>query len=337
MKDVLDAFWRAAVGCLHPRVILWSLLPLLLAGSIVGAVGWFYWTPAVDAVRATLAQWSAVTWALQGLESLGAGIVGESIAPLLVVAAALPLVVILTLLLVAWLMTPVLVEMIVARRFPGLEKRAGLGSWWLGLLWTAMMTLAALLVLALSLPLWWVPPLPLLVPPLVWGWLTAKVMAFDALASHASRAERRQILQSCGWPLLSMGIVSGLLGSAPTVLWVLGALSVLLAPVVIVASIWLYTLVFAFASLWFGHYTLAQLSSLRSAAGAVASRPSASHEAAVIDVVETVNERDIATARRDAAVAPRGLGAPAPARHPSPPDDGRQPDTRHQPPTPPLT
>jgi hypothetical protein len=331
MKDVLDAFWRAAIGCLHPRVILWSLLPLLLAGVVVGAVGWFYWAPAVDAVRATLAQWSAVTWAMQSLESLGAGIVGESIAPLLVVAAALPLVVILTLLLVAWLVTPVLVEMIVARRFPGLEKRAGLGGWWLGLLWTVMMTLSALLVLALSLPLWWVPPLPLLVPPLVWGWLTAKVMAFDTLASHAMRAERTHILQSRRWPLLGMGIVCGLLGSAPTVLWTLGALSVLLAPVVVITSIWLYTLVFAFASLWFGHYTLAQLSALRRVAHAVAPRPPASHEAAVFDLVEVVNERDDSSSRRAAAVAP------APAHKPFPPDDDRPPETRHQPSTPPLT
>ena len=30
MKIMLDAFWRALAYCLHPRVVLLSLLPLLL-------------------------------------------------------------------------------------------------------------------------------------------------------------------------------------------------------------------------------------------------------------------------------------------------------------------
>lgn len=331
MKEVLDAFWRAAIGCLHPRVILWSLLPLMLAGAIVGGLAWFFWAPAVDAVRQTLVQWSVVTWALQWLESLGAGVVGESIAPLIVVAAALPLVVILTLLLVAWLMTPVLVEMIVSRRFPTLEKRAGLGAWWLGLLWTGVTTLAALVVLALSLPLWWVPPLPLLVPPLVWGWLTARVMAYDALSGHASHAERRQILRTLRWPLLGMGIVCGLLGSAPTVLWALGALSVLLAPVVVMASIWLYTLVFAFASLWFGHYTLAHLASVRAAATGTVARPSVSPAQDVIDVFDVLPERTEVPSRPGASLVPWSDGAPAQAGDPSVPDRDGAASSRSRP------
>ena len=40
MKDLFDAFWRAILGCLHPRVILWSLLPLLLAAGAALTLGW---------------------------------------------------------------------------------------------------------------------------------------------------------------------------------------------------------------------------------------------------------------------------------------------------------
>ena len=43
------------------------------------------------------------------------------------------------------------------------------------------------------MPLWFVPPLVLIVPPLIWGWLTYRVMGFDVLAEHASREERRQL------------------------------------------------------------------------------------------------------------------------------------------------
>ena len=42
-------------------------------------------------------------------------------------------------------------------------------------------------------------------------------------------------------------------------MWALGALTLVLAPLVMVASIWLYTIVFTFTSLWFAHYLLAAL------------------------------------------------------------------------------
>lgn len=44
----------------------------------------------------------------------------------------------------------------------------------------------------LTLPLWLIPPLALLLPPLILGWLTYRVMAHDVLAEHADAAERRR-------------------------------------------------------------------------------------------------------------------------------------------------
>ena len=38
----------------------------------------------------------------------------------------------------------------------------------------------------------------------------------------------------------------------------MSALALVLAPFLILVSIWLYTLVFAFSSLWFAHYLLAR-------------------------------------------------------------------------------
>ena len=37
MSALIDAFWRAAAYCLHPRVIALSLAPLLLAGGLTPA------------------------------------------------------------------------------------------------------------------------------------------------------------------------------------------------------------------------------------------------------------------------------------------------------------
>jgi Etoposide-induced protein 2.4 (EI24) len=262
MKAMLDAFWRAAAYCLHPRVILWSMLPLLLIGGGVFALGWLYWENTVAAVRATLEQWALVLAALTWLDSVGAGVLRTLIAPLIVVALALPLIVISSLLLVALAMTPALVDLVAARRFAQLEKRRG-GGWWRGLVWSLGCALAALLALVLSLPLWLVPPLVLVLPPLIWGWLTTKVLSYDVLAVHASAAERRQILHEQRWPLLAMGVVSGYLGAAPSLLWAVSAATLIFAPVLVLVSVWLYTLVFAFAACWFAHFALAELQRLR--------------------------------------------------------------------------
>ena len=47
-------------------------------------------------------------------------------------------------------------------------------------------TVVALVALLLSLPLWFVPPLVLMLPPLIWGWLTYRVMSLR----RAGRARR---------------------------------------------------------------------------------------------------------------------------------------------------
>lgn len=265
MNPVFDAFWRAAAYCVHPRVILWSLLPLLVAGAAVFGLGWFFWEGAVAAVRSALEEWSLVAALLQWLESIGGGAFRSVIAPLIVVALALPLVVIGTLLLVSWSMTPALVHLVVERRFAGLERRGSGAARWQGVLWSIGCAGVALLLLGVTIPLWFVPPLALILPPLVWGWLAARVLAFDALAAHATPGERRLVLHLERWRLFAMGLACGLLGSAPSMIWALGALTLVFAPLIAIVSVWLYTLVFAFASLWFAHFSLARLQSLRAA------------------------------------------------------------------------
>ncbi|ODV10819.1 MAG: hypothetical protein ABT20_07285 [Rubrivivax sp. SCN 70-15] len=262
MSSILDAFWRAAAYCLHPRVILWSLLPLALAGGATALLGWLYWESAVAAVRASLEQWSLIATLMQWLDSIGAQALHALIAPLIVVALAVPVIVVASLLLVATLMTPAIVKLVATRRFAQLERKRG-GGWFQSLAWSLACTLAAVAALILSIPLWFVPPLVLVLPPLIWGWLTYRVFAFDVLAAHASAAERRQILHEQRWPLLAIGVVCGYLGAAPSLLWAAGAATLIFAPVLVVASVWLYTLVFAFAAAWFAHFALGALQRLR--------------------------------------------------------------------------
>jgi len=259
---MLDAFWRAAAYCLHPQVILLSIAPLVVAGGVAAALGYFYWEAAVDGVRGTLEGWGLLHNVFDWLESIGGGGFRAVFAPLVLVALMVPVIVILSLLLVATLMTPALVRLVAARRFPALERKRGAGLV-TSTLWSLGCTLAALVLMIASIPLWFVPPLVLVVPPLIWGWLTYRVLTFDVLADHASTAERRAILREHRWPLFGMGIVTGYLGAAPSLLWAASAAMLIFAPLILVAAVWIYTLVFAFSALWFAHYALAALQAHR--------------------------------------------------------------------------
>ncbi|HTP70905.1 MAG TPA: EI24 domain-containing protein [Burkholderiaceae bacterium] len=267
MKEVLDAFWRAAAYCLHPRVIGLSLLPLLVGTLLSWLAWWLYWDAAIAAVQGGLQSWPLIGAAVQWAERWMGEAVRAVLAPAIVVTLALPLVVVVSVLLVGLLMTPAIVGLVADRRFPRLERRRGAGAW--SSVWVSLSsTLVALGLLLFSLPLWLVPPLILVLPPLIWGWLTYRVMSHDALAEHADALERRQLMREHRWPLLAIGVVAGYLGAAPSLLWALNALTIVLAPLLIPLSVWLYTLVFAFSALWFVHYGLAQLERLRAKAPA---------------------------------------------------------------------
>ena len=262
MTLFFDSFWRAAAYCVRPRVIALSFLPLILMVALALGLGYYFWEPALDWVRAGLEASSVVNSVWDWLQSVGAGSIKMVLAPLVVIFAVTPVIVVLSLLLVAVLMTPALTNLVAERRFPQLERKHG-GSLVKSLLWSFGSTLLAVVALIVSIPLWLVPPLVLVLPPLIWGWLTYRVMAFDALAEHASEPERQLLFKQHRIRLLSMGVVCGFLGAAPSLLWASGALFAAAFVILVPVAIWIYTLVFAFSSLWFAHYCLAALQTLR--------------------------------------------------------------------------
>ena len=263
MSRLVDSFWRAAVYCLHPRVIALSFLPLIIMTVASLGLGYVYWNDAVDMLRSQLDSYQLVSSMSQWLEGLGLGNLRLVLAPALLLFLAIPVIVITSLLFVAVLMTPAMVSLVGQRRFATLERRQG-GSLAASLVWSLASTLLACIALVLSFPLWLVPPLVLVLPPLIWGWLTYRVMAYDALAEHASADERRHIFKEHRWSLLSIGVLSGYLGAVPSVIWASGAMFVAMAPILVPVALWIYTLVFAFSSLWFTHFALSALQQLRS-------------------------------------------------------------------------
>lgn len=262
MKLLIDSFWRSALYCLYPRVIGLSVLPLVLIVVLSGILGYLYWDTAVTFVRAWLdtSDWLDTVW--RWFEEVGLPDLKTVVAPLLVIFAFTPLVVVASLLAVSFMMTPALTRMVAERRFVGLQRKHG-GSLLLSLWWTFFSLVLALGALVLTLPMWLVPPLALLLPAFIWGWLTYRVMAFDVLAEFASADERNTLMARHRMSFLGMGVVTGLMGAAPSLVWASGALFAAAFVILVPVAIWIYTLVFAFSSLWFAHFGLAALQALR--------------------------------------------------------------------------
>ncbi len=263
MRLLVESFWRAAAYCLHPRIVLLSLVPVVVLMGATAALAHFFWQSAVTVVGGFLESSVLLQTLWAWLEAVGLQSVKSMVAPLILIVAVTPLIVLTSLVLVSLLMAPAIVNLVAQRRFSALERRYGasmVGS----AAWAIGSSLLALVAMVVSMPMWIVPPLVLVLPPLIWGWLTCRVMAFDALAAHASAPERRTLLHTHRKSLLIMGLVVGFLSAAPSLLWSVGLMAIAMAPLLVPLSIWIYTLIFIFSSLWFAHFCLDALQTLRS-------------------------------------------------------------------------
>lgn len=255
-------FWpslgRAAAHIWHPRMLLLTLLPFFICGVLSLAAYYFFWEDAVAGVRAALDTFGLLKSAYGWLEWMGVHNLNAFLAPLLLVALCVPTLVLLSLLAVSLIALPQALKFVELRRFAALEHK-GKSAFFQSAVTSLGWTLIAIVVLILSIPLWFIPPLFIFIPPLIWGWLTYKVMSFDALAEHASAQERRIVISNHKTPLLTIGIITGLIGAAPSLLWVSAIATVILFPVISLLSLWLYTVGFVFTALWFVNYCLAAL------------------------------------------------------------------------------
>jgi len=266
LRPVLTAFGRALRSQFSGRMLLLSALPFLLSVALWSGLLYTGLQPLLDAIQAYFAGHNGFQASAGYLGMLGLGVLKNVIVPLLAMLLLLPLMILTALLFMGVAAMPAIVRHVSARQYPALEQRHG-GSFFGSLRTNLVGMLVFLPIWLLTLPLY---PLSVLVQVVLWGWLTAHVMSYDALADHASDAERRELKRLHRTPLLVIGIVSGVAGALPGLVWVGGTLlSVLLFPILAPLSIWIFVLIFVFTGLWFQYYCLQALEDLRAAARSV--------------------------------------------------------------------
>ena len=213
MNDILGALAKALASLLHPKMLLLMLWPVLLALAIWITLAVLYWSQAAGWVDVQLHQSEIYEWAISvwPLTLIAAWLVW-----LLLLLAFMPLVLITAVLIISVAAMPMMVTHVGGRDYPDLARRHG-GSF-AGSLWNAVVALAVLVLLvAVTLPLWLIPPLWPVLPVALFGWFNQRVFRYDALAEHASAAEIAEIVRRHGGELFWLGVALALIGHVPVI------------------------------------------------------------------------------------------------------------------------
>lgn len=264
-RALATSYGRALRSQFSGKILLLSVLPVVLSLILWGGLLTIGLDPLLEYMRGLFEDYGMYQVSSSVLGAVGLGALKIIIVPLLAMLMLLPLMILSSLLFMGVAAMPAIVNHVSKRQYPQLERKHG-GSF-LGSMATNFSGFAIFIVVwVLALPLYALAPLALLLQVVLWGWLTARVMAYDALSEHASAEERSIITRSHRKRLLAIGMVSGALGALPGIVWVGGSvLSVVLFPFLAAISIWLYVMIFIFTGLWFQYYCLQALAELRGA------------------------------------------------------------------------
>jgi hypothetical protein len=262
VKAVIVAFGRGLLSQFKPRMLLLTLVPVVMAAVVWVGLLWLGLQPSIDAIGRYFANNGGYAVSTHWLSMAGLTALKTIMVPLLAMWMFLPLMVVTALVFVGFIAMPAIVQQIGAMHHPDLEKRRG-GSYG-GLVLTSLISFLIFIVLwIVTTPLCAFPVVGFAIQPLLWGWLTYRVIAYDVLRSYADADELRELLRRHRWQLLVIGTITGLLGVVPSLLWLGGVMSVVLFPVFAVVAISLYVLVFTFSGLWFTHFGLTAVRELR--------------------------------------------------------------------------
>ncbi len=266
LQAVLRSWGRAFTAQFSPKILLLSIVPLILSLLLWGGLMWWRMQSILDFFQSYYTNHEAGSSAAQLLNSLGLLTLKTVIVPLVTMWALLPAMIMSCILFIGLIVMPAVARIVSKKDFPNLERRQG-GSF-LGSLGFSLFTFFLFTVLwVITLPLMFFPPIYVFVQPLLWGWLTYRIMAYDALALHADAEERQTLFTQHRASFLLMGLIAGWFGTLPGALWLGGAMSVAYVaffPFFVSVAIWLYLVIFIYTGCWFQYYCLQALQDLRS-------------------------------------------------------------------------
>ena len=262
MKLVFKSYGRALLMQVSFKMMLLTLVPSIFGLVLWGFLLYLGLQSLIDFLQLTLVPGSLYKLAGAMLTFFGLSALQAFLVPLIAMWLLLPVMLFTALFFVSAVAMPLINRSIVRRYFPGLEKKRRAG-WWRSVGFTLVSVFIFLLLWLAGLPLSLLVPLGLLLEPVLIGWLTYRVMAFDALAGHATVEERQTVMRQQRWQLWMVGIITGVLSALPGIIWLGGALWIFVLPLFAAVAIWLYVVLFMFSGIWFQLFCLDALERLR--------------------------------------------------------------------------
>ena len=256
LRPVVTAYRRALSSQFSFRILRLSFVPLLLSLLTGFTILYFAANPLMDLIQTIFARYELNDY-------IGAGALKMIMVPLILMVLLLPLTLVIVTLIMNVAAMPAIVKHVGARQYPNLAQKKG-GTLIGGLALNVVTMLKFVPIWLVTLPLYIFPPLAIMVQVILFGRLNARVMAYDALADHASAEEFAAIVKLHARHLTTIGVISGACGAIPGMVWLGGAIT-LLFPVLAPLSIWLFIMVFIFTALWFQYYCMQALEELRAA------------------------------------------------------------------------
>ncbi|WP_126443961.1 EI24 domain-containing protein [Sulfuricystis multivorans] len=195
---------RAGRDLARPRMLFCALWPPLAAFVLWSIVAWFAWQPMAGWVLANLPDWPWLDW------------LGPWLSHVAVFFVFAPLIYFTTLMFVAIFALPRMMAIIAARDYPDLSRQASTAAaFWGSLANTATAGLIFVVGWLITLPMLFVPG-GLFVLPLFWSaWLNQRAFRFDAIAEHATAAERAEIVRRKRPTLYLGGLIGALIAYVP--------------------------------------------------------------------------------------------------------------------------
>lgn len=245
MNEIAKSLILALRDLFTGRMLGLVFKPLIGAVLFWGVLCFFCWGYWLSLFQSLLNSGPINEW-------LGAAVTGFAAASIgvLLLAPLLVTVIFVTALVITSLFSvPLMVKYLAPRKYAELTLERG-GSFSGGMVNASWTLLVYLLLVLLTLPLWFILPFgAFLIPLLLSAYLNARMFRYDALAEHASKAEFRELVRRDGGQMLLLGAALSLLMSMLSATFLLLPLVLLFGPV--------------FSGLAFVHYSLLRLRALR--------------------------------------------------------------------------
>jgi CysZ protein len=221
VNAVMRALLRAFRSLMHPKLLLLSVLPTLVALIAWGSLALMFWAPLNVTVSDWLRHTAMIDWMLYAARVLFqsdiAGFV-PGLSKILILVTLWPLVQATALLLTAVFVMPMMVDHVAKRSYAGLERRRG-GTFARSVLNGFSGLLVFLVLWMFTLPLWLVPGVVLVLPLLLSSYLNQRMFCYDALAGHADAEELHVLTHGYRFSRYALGGVLGIVNYIPLLGW----------------------------------------------------------------------------------------------------------------------